>query len=158
MSTTVLAEAPGRDAARARELHDRLVKTVAIARRVWIELARLLYEIDRTEAWRDLGFESWNKYLRSEQIGLDAGYASALKNVWRDLVAAGQLEPADLSEIPVANCLVLSSRREERGGELWNRMMADARSMTGAEFRRSYALKSRRGPRDRRCPHCGGEL
>lgn len=89
-------------AAAAFEVDQRLRRNVKIMRGMWVRLAEDLYRFHAAEMWRDLGHDTFEKWLADPGLELNERYVYDLIATYRQLVVERNVEPSRLQELHIS--------------------------------------------------------
>jgi hypothetical protein len=97
------ADASELRAERAAELDRKLMKIKGQIRRRWLEMGRVLAEIQETLAYRDLGYSNFQQYAE-ERVGISARWANYLVCMVRKAKRFG-INARSLEKLDISKCL-----------------------------------------------------
>jgi hypothetical protein len=132
----------------AHELRARVRTYLDQDRAGWVPLAAALHAIHITEAWRELGADSFSDWMGQEDIGRSRGYL--LVSAWETFPNHEALKGTDLSKF----IWVIGPVR--RGELTPEDALSDVRTLSRSDLRAKYATVSEE-ERDS-CPTCGQPL
>ncbi len=114
--------APGAASVDPHRLHQMILEAHRQAEDRLIVLGALLKVMQDTEAYRDLGYESFAEYVAQPELGIRRSWAYALIQA-ADLVQATGLNPRDVSGVEVTK-LAMVSRKALKALEVGDREAA----------------------------------
>lgn len=169
--TDIVPREPTEASARfAHDIDQRLKANVKRLKSMWIELARDLYRFHVGELWRDLGYDSFERWLAEPELDLGRRWVYDLIAFYKQLVVDRQVDPAQLEGIGVSKVReVLPAIR--RGQVTLDEALADARELRRVDLEERYrgrgedgvtagpdtstAVRTDREPEWGRCGCCG---
>lgn len=170
----VLHPDPSPAAAEAAFIVDqRLKATVRRMRGMWVELARDLYRFHQGELWRDLGAESFEKWLGDPELDLERRWVYDVMAMYKQLVVDRGVEVSRLQELQVSKVreVVPAIRRglvtveealedatELRRADLEIKYRGRASDGVTAGPDQSTAVRTEREPEWKKCSCCGSMI
>lgn len=157
------------EAAHARA--EKIKLNVRKMRTLWVELAEDLHTFNELEQWRDLGYHSFEEWLKEPEIDLSRRTVYYLLEVWRELVIEQGIKPKELEKVGISKVQeILPAVR--RGQVSPEEALADAGTLTRGDLRERYRQPTTNGgipsgpdsstsyeatsePEFAICPHCG---
>jgi len=97
------ADASELRAERAVALDRKLMRIKGQIRRRWLEMGRVLAEIQETLAYRDLGYSNFQQYAE-DRVGISARWANYLVCMVRKAKRFG-IKPSSLEKLDISKCL-----------------------------------------------------
>lgn len=127
-------------AERAWELEERIKRSCRTLRQEWASLAASLYAFSKARYWQNLGYETFEAWLRSPEIEIGRRHAYLLIEAYRELVVERGVTEAVLAtaEVTKVREVLPAVRRGEATAE---QALADCRSLS----REDLAIKYRGG-------------
>lgn len=157
-------------AAAAFEIDQRVRLNLKAMRGMWVQLAQDLHRFNRSELWRDLGHDSFERWLMDPGLELERRWTYNLIATYEQLVVQRGVEPARLAELQVSKVgEVLPAVR--RGQVSVDEALEDAAQLRRPDLELKYrgagadgvsagpdtgtAVRTEREPVWKTCPHCG---
>jgi hypothetical protein len=144
-----------RAAKKAFEVETKIKKGVGAIRQVWIALAGFLHEFYTDKMWEHLGYDKFEVWLGTPEIGLGRSQVYALIEAYEELVVKREVEADCLADLEATKIAVVlpALRKGEVGLE---DALADVESLSRSELRQKYgkALPAERIPLIE-CEDCG---
>lgn len=144
-----------RAAKKAHAVEAKIKKGVGAIRNVWVALASYLHEFHANKMWEHLGFDTFEEWLGTPEIGLGRTQVYALIEAHEELVEKRGIEPSRLAELEATKvAVVLPAVR--RGEVELEDAFADCETLSRSELREKYGqqVAKERVPLVE-CPDCG---
>lgn len=144
----------------ARVLEERVRDRCQEIRVSWTELASDLYDFHEADAWQTLGYDSFEEWLGSAEIGLGRRHVFTLLAVWRAFIVERGVNPGALARIDATKAReVLPALRR---GEVEPRdALSDCEVLSRSDLVEKYrhgpnaALDADSEPQYAKCSYCG---
>lgn len=148
-------------AARAHDLHQEVVSACTAVKHSWVLLAGRLHAFHAAQAWELLGYDRFEDWLGTPEIGLKRAQAYALRDAWQQLVIDRGVQPARLAEADVSKVAVVLPALK-RGEVETDVALADCESLSRSDLIDRYRgqLGGHLDPARERvtCPSCGSRV
>lgn len=144
-----------RAAKKAFEVEEKIRKGVGAIRQVWIALAGHLHEFYTERMWEHLGYDRFEEWLGTPEIGLGRSHVYALIAAYEELVVKREVEEATLAELEATKlAVVLPALR--RGEVELEEALADCEALSRSALRQKYgkSVPAERVPLIQ-CEDCG---
>lgn len=144
-----------RAAKKAFQVEAKIKKGVGAIRQVWIALAAYLHEFHAEKMWEHLGYDKFEEWLGTPEIGLGRSQVYALIEAYAELVVKREVDEGVLADLEATKlAVVLPALR--RGDVELEDALADCESLSRSELREKYG---KRVPAERvpliECEDCG---
>jgi hypothetical protein len=144
-----------REAKKAHEVEAKIKKGVGAIREVWVALAAYLHEFHGGRMWELLGYDKFEEWLGTPEIGLGRSQVYALIEAYEELVVKRDVESSVLAELEATKvAVVLPALR--RGEVELAEALADCEALSRSALREKYGKQV---PTERiplvQCPDCG---
>lgn len=124
-------------AKKAFEVEEKIKKGVGAIRQVWIALAGFLHEFHSDKMWEHLGYDKFEEWLGTPEIGLGRSQVYALIEAYEELVVKRGVESAKLAELEATKvAVVLPALR--RGEVELDEALADCEALSRSALREKY--------------------
>lgn len=136
--------------ATAPELHQMLVAVVGYSKRSFVAMGKLLFALKYDNQYRNAigsGINTWEDYLKQPEIGLAAGEANRLIQIYEEFCLRLGYDEDTISAIPVKNIhYLLPIVRKFDDREDTDELVADATFLSQRDFKeRLYDRKVEQG-------------
>ncbi len=125
--------------AEAHALHLMLVNVVSLSKRGFVAMGKILRELrekDKFQMAIGNGIDTWEEYLRQPEIGLSAGEANRLIQIYEEMVLRLGYSEETVANIPVKNAYyLLPLVKEMETKEEADELVADATLLSQKDFR-----------------------
>lgn len=126
-----------RAAKKAFETEGKIKRGVGAVREVWGALAAYLHEFHSEKMWEPLGYDKFEDWLGSPEIGLGRSQVYALIESYEELVIKRELGVGDLAELEATKvAVVLPALR--RGDVELEEALADCKALSRSALREKY--------------------
>lgn len=171
--SAVLAEPTEAAARHAYQVDQQIRANLKRMRGMWVELAHDLYAFHQARLWRDLGYESFEKWLADPGVEIERRWCYDLMATYEQLVVERGVEPSRLQELAVSKVREvlpairrgmvtvedgLNDAAELRRPDLEARYRGAASDGRTAGPDTSTAVRTEREPEWRRCSCCGSMI
>lgn len=144
-----------RAAKKAFKTEEKVKKGLGAIREVWIALAAYLHEFHSEKMWEHLGYDRFDDWLGSPDIGLGRSQVYASIEAYEELVVKRDVDPAVLADLEATKIgVVLPALR--RGEVDLDSALADCEALSRSALREKYgkAVSAERVPLIE-CEECG---
>lgn len=144
-----------RAAKKAFKVEARIKEGKRAIQRVWVALAGYLHEFYTEQMWEALGYDKFETWLGTPDIGLGRTQIYALIEAYEELVIKRGLDPSLLEDLEVTKLAVVLPALRKGDVELED-ALADCRALSRSELREKYgkALPAEKVPLIE-CEDCG---
>lgn len=121
------------------KLHQYLLQVIHMSKKSFVVMGKALYYLKKDELYKKAvgkGADTWADYLRQPEIGLSAGEASRLIQIYTTFILKLGYDEETISEVPVKSmhyllplCKKMSSKEES------DELVADATLLSQKDFR-----------------------
>ncbi len=126
-----------RAAQRAFKTEEKVKKGLGAIREVWIALAAYLHEFHSEKMWEHLGYDRFDDWLGSPDIGLGRSQVYASIEAYEELVVKRDVDPAVLADLEATKIgVVLPALR--RGEVDLETALADCEALSRSALREKY--------------------
>lgn len=126
-----------RAAKKAFEVEVKIKKGVGAIREVWVALAAYFHEFHAGKMWEHLGYDKFDEWLGTPEIGLGRSQVYALIEAWEELVEKRQVEESRLAGLEATKvAVVLPALR--RGEVDLDTALADCEALSRSALREKY--------------------
>lgn len=147
--------------ARAHSLHEQVVGACTAVKQSWVLLAGRLHAFHAEKAWDVLGYDRFEDWLGTPEIGLSRSQAYQFIEAWQQLVIDRDVQPARLGEADVSKVAVVLPALK-RGEVKTDEALADCESLSRSDLIDRYRgrLTDHIDPARERvtCPSCGSRV
>lgn len=144
-----------RAAKKAYEVEAKIKKGVGAIREVWVVLAAYFHEFHGGKMWEHLGYDKFNEWLGTPEIGLGRSQVYALIEAWEELVVKREVEESRLTALEATKVAVILPALRRGEVEL-DTALADCEALSRSALREKYgqAVPAERIPLTE-CEECG---
>lgn len=144
-----------RAAKKAFAVEEKIKKGTGAIKQVWIALAGYLHDFYSERMWTALGYEKFEEWLGTPEIGLKRSQTYQLIEVYEELVVKRGVTQEELAELEMSKLAVVLPALRKGDAELED-VLSDCESLSRSELREKYgqAVPAERIPLTE-CEECG---
>lgn len=144
-----------RAAKKAFKVEQKIKSGVGAIKQVWIALAGHLHEFYTGQMWSALGYEKFEEWLGTPEIGLQRSQTYQLIEIYEELVVKRGVSQEELAALEMSKLAVILPALRKDEVELED-ALADCESLSRSELREKYgqSVSAERIPLTE-CEECG---
>ena len=128
----------------AYENHNLLSRLCTSTEAYNLEIGRLLYEINKAELYKNLGYDTFNSYIAQPEFHLSRAMAYMYKHVWERFVIELGIDPKELAEAGISKLqAVLPFAEPNNAADLISKAKGLSRSDLKAELDEMFETEKR---------------
>ncbi len=127
------------DKATPDELHQMLVAVVSVSKKGFVAMGKILRELKKKEVYKKAvgqGIDTWSDYLKQPEIGLSAGEANRLIQIYDEFIVRLGYDEETIAQVPIKNMhYLLPMVKKMKSKEESDELIADATLLSQKDFK-----------------------